>query len=351
MGQAHDTRRRFFVGIALAVAAFAGFLFVFDAGAMYRELGGVRIAPVFVGLVSVLLAVACWAESMRRVLIAAGGSVPAHRGFSAYASGMFAKQVLPMGNAGGVPIMAYAIDREADIGFDRCMAVVTVGDFLGLVSSLLLAIAGVAYVVVRYPSTRLLQAAFVGVGVFTAALLSLALLLLYRRDVLRYLVLGVARFLRGTVGKLSERVEAAVRPATIKRTLTRYFETVDAVRRQRRAMLVAAGLSIAGWTLFAVPLATAAFAVGHPVSFGLVLFVVPVGAIATLLPLPGGIGGVEFAVGGLFAVMTGAELAVAGAVVVLYRLCVYWFPILIGLFAVVYTGTSLRPVDARVEWK
>jgi uncharacterized protein (TIRG00374 family) len=245
--------------------------------------------------------------------------------------------------------MAYAIDREAEVGFNRSLAVVTVGDFLGLVSSLLLAIAGVVYVLLLYPGTALLQVALVAVAVFAVALVSVAVLLLYRRDVLRFLVLGVARFLRGTLGRLSRRIEARLTPEDVGASVDRYFETFDAVRADRRSLLIAAVLSVIGWTLFAVPLFTAAMAVGHPIAFGLVLFIVPIGAIATLVPLPGGLGGVEFAIAGMVVAMTGVDLAVAGAMVVLYRICVYWFPVLFGLLAAVYTGTSVRSLDVTVD--
>lgn len=74
--------------MALASLALAGFLVVFDAGATWQELEGVALAPFAVGLVAVFLAVVCWAETMRRVLLSAGGSVPFHRGVSAYATGI-----------------------------------------------------------------------------------------------------------------------------------------------------------------------------------------------------------------------------------------------------------------------
>jgi hypothetical protein len=49
------------------------------------------------GLVAVLLAVAWRAESMRRVLIDAGGHLPATRGVTAEGTGTLATQMLPIG--------------------------------------------------------------------------------------------------------------------------------------------------------------------------------------------------------------------------------------------------------------
>ncbi len=340
--------RRILTGFAVAVGAFGAFLLVFDPRAMWDALRGVDPAPFALGLLAVLLAVVCWAESMRRVLLAAGGTASPGRLFTAYSAGMFAKQVLPMGNAGGPAIMAYAVERETDLDFKRSLAVVTVGDFLGLLSTLVLALVGVAYVVLTVPQNRLIQAVQVGIAVFAVFLLSMAILLLYRRDVLRWVALGVARLLRDTVGQVFQRVEHALHPERVEANLDRYFETVDEATADPGSLLPAAGLALAGWTLFAVPLYTAAMAVDVPISFGLVLFVVPAGGLATLVPLPGGIGGVEFAVAGMVVALTGLDLAVAGAIVILYRLCVYWFLVLIGVASLVYTATSVSTFTTDV---
>jgi uncharacterized protein (TIRG00374 family) len=339
--------QRVVVGFLGALVAFGAFLLVFDVGAMWATLQGADLGLFLLGVVAVALAVACWAESMRRVHLAAGGSATPGTMFTSYSVGMFAKQVLPMGNAGGPAIMAYAIDRESDLDFERSLAVVTVGDFLGLCASLLLALVGIAYVVLTVPPTRLVQAALVGVALFAVVLVSVAVLLVFRRRTLRYLVLGVARICRDTVGRLSDRLAAALTREAVDASTRRYFETFDAAAGDRRSMAVAAALALCGWTLFAVPLYTSAAAVGAPMAFGLVLFVVPVGGLATAIPLPGGLGGVEFAVAGMVLALTTADPAVVGAMVLLYRLCVYWFVVFLGGVGLAMTAASVRSVAAE----
>lgn len=334
--------RRTSAGFGLAVLAFGAFLYVLDPVAIWAVLRTTSPLPFLAGLLAVCVAVGCWAESMRRVLLASGGHLSPRRGFAAYASGMLAKQLLPMGNAGGPAIMAYAIDRESDLDFERSLAVVTIGDFLGLCASLALAFVGIGYVVLAVPPTRLVQAALVGVSLFGALLLSLAILLVFRRRTLRYVVLGVARLLRATVGRLSRRLASLLSRDAVDESMSRYFETFDAAAADRRSMTIAAGFALCGWTAFAVPLYTSAAAVGAPMAFGLVLFVVPVGGLATVVPLPGGLGGVEFAVAGMVIALTAIDPAVVGAMVLLYRLCVYWFVVLLGGVGLTMTATSLR---------
>lgn len=340
--------RRAVLGFGIAVLAFVGFLFVFDPVAIWAELRGVSLAPFAAGLGAVLLAVACWAESMRRLHRTAGGDIPPFRGFVVYGTGMLAKQILPMGNASGVAIMAYVFDRESTLGFNGNLAVVTVGNFLGLAASLLLALVGAGYVLVTSPPTRLIQVALVGIGLLGALLVSVSALVLYRRAVLRYAALGAAQLLRRTLGRISARVESRLRPDDVGASLTRYFETIDRATADRRSLSVAAALALVGWTAFAVPFYTSAAAVGTPIPFGLVLFIVPAGGIAAILPLPGGIGGVEFAIAGATVALTAIEPATVAALVLLYRICVYWFLILLGMGCTAVTATGLGTLSAEV---
>ncbi len=340
--------RRALVGFAIAIATLVAFLLLLDPAAIWAVLRGASVPWFAAGFLAVLGAVACWAESMRRVLIAAGGHLGPVRGFAAYGTGMLAKQILPMGNAGGIAIMAYAIGREADLDLDRSLAVVTIGDFLGLLSTVVLAFAGIGYVVLTLPPSRLVDVALLGVVLVGLVFVMLGLMLVYWRGLLRRLVLAVARLLRLTIGRVSDRVAAKLTPKTVDAGIERYFATFDAAATDRRAMAAAAGLALLGWTLFAVPLYTSAAAVGEPIAFGLVLFVVPVGGLATAVPLPGGIGGVEFAVTGMLLAVTTIEPAVAAALVLLYRLCVYWFLILVGAGSLTFTATDLRSLASDV---
>ncbi|MFB6311960.1 MAG: lysylphosphatidylglycerol synthase domain-containing protein, partial [Salinirussus sp.] len=161
--------RRALLGFAIAGGTLVAFLLLLDPAAIWGVLRQASIAYFAAGLIAVFLAVACWAESMRRVLLAAGGTLGPLQGFAAYTTGMFAKQVLPMGNAGGIAIMAYAIDLEADLDFERSLAVVTIGDFLGLLSTVFLAFVGILYVVLTLPPSNLVQAATIGVIVVGAS--------------------------------------------------------------------------------------------------------------------------------------------------------------------------------------
>jgi hypothetical protein len=60
-------------------------------------------------------------------------------------------------------------------------------------------------------------------------------------------------------------------------------------------------------------------------------------------------GGVEIVLAGLLAAFLGIDLALATAVTLLYRLCSYWFLILVGTVTGALTATSLTDLAVEVR--
>jgi len=74
----------------------------------------------------------------------------------------------------------------------------------------------------------------------------------------------------------------------------------------------------------------------------LVVFLVPASHLVAVLPLPGGLGGVELVLAGVLAVVLGIDVILAATVTLLYRLWAYWFVLLAGAVASLYAATPVR---------
>src|SRR3954470_7501709 len=90
-------------------------------------------------------------------------------------------------------------------------------------------------------------------------------------------------------------------------------------------------------------------AVGHPPALSIVLMGYLIGQLGGLLPLPGGVGGID---GGLIGVLVlyGAPLAGTVAAVLAYRLILFWIPLIVGTpaFITLWRRMNRRhPVSAR----
>lgn len=341
--------RRLLVSFGAAVLILGAFLLVLEPARLARQLAGANIGIFALGLVSVLVALGCWGEASRRLFVPFDTPLSRRRALVAYGAGAFGKQVLPMGNAGGPAVMAYAFDREVDLGYSRSLAVIVVAEFLSFVSSLLLGFVGIVILLLFSSSGADLWWLGVGMVLVGAALLALSIVVWYRRRHVGLAVAGIARLLVPVVDRVSPARAEGLRPERVEATLGRYYETFDTVVGDRRAVLYAYVLSQLGWVFFALPLYTAALALGVRLPLALALFLVPVAGLATVFPLPGGLGGVEVALAGLLAVLAAIDLTTAGAVVILFRLCTFWFFVLVCGIAVSMAAVDVSELSAPIE--
>lgn len=321
--------RRTVAGFAAAAAVLAGFLWAVDPAGIWA---GVRTAdPVLfaVGFPSVLLALACWNEAYRRLFRAAGADLAAAGAAGAYGTSTFAKQVVPMGHVGGPAVVAYAYHRAAGFGYDRSLAVATLGELMALVTSVALALAGAGALAAGGSTADRRVFAAAAIALAAAGLAALAVVV-YRRRTVERLVHGVARLVRGTLGRVSGRTRRATAPDDVDHRLTRYYRTLDDVTADRSALLAGLAFTGLGWVCFAVPLYTCALAVGADLPLAAAFLLVPVAGLATVVPVPGGLGGYEMALTGGLVVFGGVDATLAAAAVLLYRLPSYWFLVLVG---------------------
>jgi uncharacterized membrane protein YbhN (UPF0104 family) len=133
------------------------------------------------------------------------------------------------------------------------------------------------------------------------------------------------------------RAWSAVRGAVIKGTA----EAVELVR-SRDAMVIVGAIGYWAWDN-AVLWATF-HAVGADVPLSIVLMGYLIGQLGGLLPLPGGIGGID---GGLIGtlVVYGAPAAATTAAVLAYRVILFWLPLVVGAIAFVSLRRALDEAE------
>lgn len=337
-------RGRLVAGFALAFLAVGGFLWAVGPAAVLAELARTDLAVLSLGFISLLLALATWSEAVRRMLASAGHPVGGLGYRGAYLSGEFLKQVLPLGQSGGPVLMSYTVSRQTGAPYQATLAAATVFAFLNVATSLVIAVAGMGLLVAtrRGPTGALLETVLVVVSAVTAVILAISFLAAFRRPLLARLVHAVAAALRRPLGRVSARADAALDPDHVQGLIDTYTASVGRLAGDRRGVATAVSLSLVGWVFFLVPLYTSFLALGSPVPFALVVFVVPVVTLLNVVPLPGGLGGFEVALAGVTAVLGPVDLPTATAAVFLFRLSNYWFLVLVG-------GVAAATLSVRVS--
>lgn len=325
------TRSRRFVFIVLALGVLGVLLALAGPRRVLAELSRADPRWVAVAAGGGLCALGCWSEAQRAIHRGAGAHVAPLRFLRGYAAGVLAKQPLPASGASGPAVTAYILGRETDLAYDQDLSAVVVGRLLGTLAAAAPVVTGAAlYAVPGRAARPALAAVIVAVLLVGGAVTLVAA----RPSLLAAVVRGLARVGRVTLGRLSARGRAALAPARVTAVLARNRRTLGAVGDDRRALAVALGWTVAGWVALAVPLWAGAVALGRPVPFALALFAVPAASLGTLVPLPGGVGGVDLVLGGLLAGVAGLSVPAAAAVVVVYRACADLLPAAVGAVAV-----------------
>jgi uncharacterized membrane protein YbhN (UPF0104 family) len=115
-------------------------------------------------------------------------------------------------------------------------------------------------------------------------------------------------------------------------------DTVVLLRR-RPVSVLSGSLGYMAFDIAAIGFCFQAF--GHSPSFGVLVFGYLIGQLGGLLPLPGGIGGTEGGLIGVFAVYQ-VPLAKSAAAVLAYRALQLWIPAALGSVAFVQLRKALR---------
>ena len=270
-----------------------------------------------------------WALALRAILAALDASISPWRATAVYAGVLFANNVTPFGQAGGEPVSALLIAESARTEYETALAAIASADSLNFLPSTAIGLLGVAYLSVTVAVGDRLQVARAAVLALALAFPVVGYLAWRARDRLEAVLVGALAPVARIVGRTLPRVEAPARDAVAAR-VDGFFRALEVVGGNRRTLLVAVGFSTLGWLAQAAALWLALFAVGVVAPVAAVLVAVPVGAIAGVTPLPGGLGGIEAVLIALLVPLAGVTAATAAAAVLVHRGAIYWLPTLFG---------------------
>ncbi|MFB6087597.1 MAG: YbhN family protein, partial [Haloarculaceae archaeon] len=305
-------------GFAGALVVLSVLLWVIGVGETVDALLSVRPLLLVVILANAMLWLAAWGMALRTVLIVLGQPIAVHRAAFVFTAAVFSNNVTPFGQAGGEPVTAYLITQATDSEYETGLAAIASVDALHFVPSIGYAIAGLLFLVGRVSLTRDLIYAIGAVATLVVALPVAAYLgWRYRYELEAAVVRLVTPLLRGVGRLLPQRTPP--NPAAIERRIETFFGAIDRVAASRTTLLEAIGFSALGWLLLCASLWLSLYSLGYVVPFAAVMLVVPIGAIAGMTPLPGGLGGVEAVLIALLISTTGVPEAVAGAAVLVHR--------------------------------
>lgn len=313
---------------SLVVVALA--LVLVDVAEATRAVAGADRRLVLVVGVATLAVLVARGLALWVVLGVLERPVTVGRALGVYAAVTFVNSVVPSGQAGGAPVTGLLVARAAGADYEDGVATVVIVAALANLMVGLFGVAGLGYILAAgSPGTGLVRFALGGLALFAAAALAVAGLWRARVRVAAAAVAALTA-LAGAVGRVVPGVTPPDR-AEIARRVARFGHGLGRLRAggpRRLALLF--GLTALAHATSVLALWLAFVALGYRPPFGVLLAVIPAAVLVAVVPLPGGLGGVDLALVGLLAVATATPVAAVGAAVLIYRAAAFWPRIAIG---------------------
>ena len=325
-GEVFDRRTTVKVVAGFAVA---GLLLYFFG----RVIGWNEIARTFRGANPIWLVLAClstvvslviWAKSWDVILHTVGIDVSFGKIITTYFAATFADYATPFGKAGGGPFIAYVLAADTEANYQDSLASVVTADLLNLLPFFTFAGLGTLALLIQGQVPKQAEMLVAGLGGM-AIILPIIIYGSYRHQSI------VERIVMTVVSPIAARVER-VDAENVRERIEEFYGLVERIATSRRQLAETLVYAYLGWLFFAAPLYFAALTlgVGDQLTPILVLFVVPASSLAGIVPTPGGVGGVEFALVGLIVALTTLQADVAASAALVYRVASYWFALALG---------------------
>jgi uncharacterized protein (TIRG00374 family) len=321
-----------FAGAVLVLSVLLWSVGVEELAAALRRIERSALAAI---AAAALCWLAAWGQSLRTVLGALDVRVRPGRAVLLYAAAVFANNVTPFGQAGGEPVSAYLISRATHTSYERSLAAIASVDALNFVPSILFALVGLVYYGAAFTFGEHLYTVVAIVVGLAVAVPTTAYAVWRTRERLARRLAGTSARVLAALTRFVPRIQAPSKESILARFET-FTADIERVATDRRTLIRALGFSALGWLSLMTALWLSLAALGHPVAPWVVFVVIPVGAVAGIAPLPGGLGGIELALVLLLVPITALPVAVATSAALVYRGGTYWFPTLLGGAAVAW---------------
>lgn len=330
------------IGFTAAAVILAGLVWIVGADGVVAALGmlrGVDIILLTAATAGYLLA---WSLALRTVLAALEVETTYFEATLLFCSATFANNITPFGQAGGEPFSALLVARATDSDYESALAAVASVDTINFIPSIILAGVGLAYyIAILAVGNELIVVTAVVVGL-AVAVPTLGYGLWRVRSRIQTITVKSLYPITSAVGRVVPSLDIPTKDS-IKRRVRGFFRAIERVADSRITLLEALFFSTVGWLCLSLALWLALAAVGHTVPVAAALIAAPVGAIASVTPLPGGLGGVELAIVLLVVPITAVGADVAASAALIYRGATYWLPTVVGGLTSAWLEGRARP--------
>jgi len=287
-----------------------------------------KLLPLFPALVFGLSVFIVWSFVWYRVFKACNIKMSYRKALRVFMAGNFMNAITPLGQAGGEPLMAYLLKENSGASYEKSLSSIFSADILNAIPPATFIIGGSIYL-----------ALFKSLNNFIIQTVYMVLLVTILGGILLYLLWFESGTIEKTILILLEKITAVIgKGEKLLETLEEKFEEIENTFKsigQKPIQLLKTGLiAHLGFVLQILNFYFIMLALGIQPDFTPIYFIVPISALASFSPTPGGSGTYEAAMASLITVfIPGTSFATGLTAAILFRLTTYWPGIPLGWLA------------------
>jgi uncharacterized protein (TIRG00374 family) len=263
------------------------------------------------------------------------------KSFLTYASIMFTNHITPFAHLGGEPLAAGIIARSIDKDYDHCLGVISTVSVIHFIPSILFFTFGLIYMsTINGGIPTNINNLILGFIIIGMVLVGLGVLLFRYQDKFEDISSFILKYIIDILSYIP-RIPKITRKS-IKNKINGYLSSFRKVSKSPKTILIATFFSTLGLGFQALGLWIALHSVGANVSIVIPMIAFPIAGLASILPLPGGVGGIEAILITIVSTLSSVGLVDITTAVILIRGGIYWTPIIIGS---IHTGILAKDIS------
>jgi len=323
-------KRRIALGFAVAILLLAALIRFVGSQDILTELSTADLRILGLGLLSGMLMLLFRGLVWDRFIRVIDRSMPRRQIARVFLTAMFLKYITPYGQLATEPFVAYLVSTDAEMEYENGLASVLSADLLNYVPYYTFGFIALGLIAIGGSVGDGMVGQFLAFGGLFVVLASVVIVVVRRPGIIYKLVLSVAVAVRRLVGTFTNRFDDRLAPAAIRSRLDGFYTSVDTISADRRTLVIATLYAHLGMVCLMLPVYLGAMALDYHVALPVVAVVVALGKLGSVVPAPGGTGGVETIVTAGLTTLGGLEPAAALTIALVYRLSTYWLTIALG---------------------
>ena len=323
-------KRRIALGFVLAAVLLVVLVRAVGSQNVAAELLRADRRLLALGICSGLLALTFRGVVWERFISLIDDAMSRRRIAAIFLTAMFVKYVTPYGQLATEPFVAYLVARDGEMAFENGLAGILSADLLNYVPYYTFGFVALGLILAGDALGTGMRSRVLAFAALFVALVTAVYVAVRRPSVVYAGVLGAVGAVREFVGRFTGRFDEHLAPETVRARLDGFYETIDLISTDRSTLVVAVVSAHLGMAFLMLPVYLGALALGYELAIPVVALVVALGKLGSVVPAPGGTGGVEAMVAASLATLGGLEPAAAVSIALIYRVCTYWLTIGVG---------------------